>query len=468
MAAGRPPVDRSAPPPPAEAHPFRFPHFLRARLPNGLSVAVARLAGLPLVSLELIAPAGAQYDSVESSGTATLTAGLLDEGTARRSSLEIANTAERLGGYLITGADWDVGYLSTSLLASHRREGLDLLAEIVTAPTFPDNEVERLRRLRISEILRRRQDPSALADDRFQREIYRGSIYAEPLYGTEDSVARLERAAMIGFYQSHYGFAGSTLIAVGDFDSEDLLREAEAAFGAAGPPGPAPARPEIRPLPLEGLRIHLVDRPGAAQTELRVGHVGGVPRTHPDHIPLLVLNTLLGGKFTSRINLNLRERHGYTYGAASRFSSRQGPGPFTIQAAVETAATAASAREILHEMRRVRESLVEPEELAETAGYIIGVFPYSLQTVGDITRRLETLSVFGLPDDYYDHYLERIATVTREDLREVARRHLDPERIAVVAVGPAETLEPQFERMGPVTVWSPEGEPRAAQPVRAS
>lgn len=467
MAAGRPPVDRSAPPPPSAAHPFRFPHFLRARLPNGLAVVASRLAGLPLVSMELIAPAGAQYESADTAGTATLTAGLLDEGTARRSSLEIAATAERLGGYLITGADWDVGYLSTGLLASHRREGLDLLAEIATAPTFPANEVERLRGMRTSEILRRRQDPGALADDRFQSEVYRGSIYAQPLYGTEESVARLERASLMSFYRGHYGFDGSTLIAVGDFDPEDLLREAEAAFGTAGPPGPAPARPEIRPLPLEGLRVHLVDRPGAAQTELRLGHVG-VPRTHPDYIPLLVLNTLLGGKFTSRINLNLRERHGYTYGASSRFSSRQGPGPFTVAAAVETAATAAAAREVLYEMRRVREALVEPEELTETAGYIIGVFPYSLQTVGDITRRLETISVFGLPDDHYDHYLERIAAVTREDLLEVARRHLDPERIAVVAVGPAEILEPQFEGLGPVTVWSPEGEPRAAQPARAS
>ena len=465
--AERPRVDRSVAPPPGEAHPFRFPHFLRTRLPNGLAVVAARLAGLPLVSLELIAPAGAQYEPAESAGTATLTAGLLDEGTARRSALEIAATAERLGGYLTTGADWDVGYLSTGLLASHRREGLALLAEIAITPTFPDNEVERLRGLRISEIVRRRQDPATLADDRFQREVYRGSVYAQPLYGTEESLARLQRASLMSFYQGHYGFAGATLIAVGEFDPEDLLGEAEAAFGTAGPPGPAPARPEIRPIPLEGLRIHLVDRPGAAQTELRLGHVG-IPRTHPDYLPLLVLNTLLGGKFTSRINLNLRERHGYTYGASSRFSSRQGPGPFAVQAAVETAATAAAAREILHEMRRVREALVEPEELAETVGYIVGVFPYSLQTVGDVTRRLETMSVFGLPDDYYDHYLERVAAVTREDLREMARRHLDPERVVVVAVGPAEILEPQFEGMGPVTVWSPEGEPRAAQPLRAT
>jgi zinc protease len=458
-------VDRSAPPPPGEIRPFHFPQVLRTRLPNGLAVAAARLKGLPLVSLEIIAPAGAQFDPAERSGIATLTASVLDEGTARRSALEIATVAERLGGYVSAGADWDVGYLSSGLLSSHRLEGLELLAEIVTAPTFPEDEVERLRRQRIAEILRRRQDPGALADDRFQREVFRGTVYAQSLHGSEETLAGLDRDALLGFYRRHYGFAGSTLILVGDLDPEDLLRETETAFGAAGPPGPAPAPPSIQPPPLHGLSVHLVDRPGAAQTELRLGHVG-VPRTAPDYLTLLVLNTLLGGKFTSRINLNLRERHGYTYGATTRFSTRQGPGPFTVAAAVETAAAGAAAREVLHELRRVREAPVEPAELAETQGYITGVFPYSLQTVGDITRRLETLTVFGLPDDYYEHYLERIEAVTRMEIQAVARRHLDPERMVIVAVGPAEALEPQFEGIGPVTVWSPEGEPRTAQPVR--
>jgi zinc protease len=467
MAEGRPPVDRSVSPPPREIRPFQFPPFLRTRLPNGLGVIAARLPNLPLVSLELIAPAGAQYDPAARSGIATLTSSVLDEGTARRTSLEIAATAERLGGYFVSGADWDVGYLSTGLLSSHRREGLELMAEVLTAATFPVEEIDRLRRQRISEILRRRQDPSALADDRFQREVFRGTVYAEPIQGTEESLSRLDRDALLDFYRNHYGFDGSTLVAVGDFDPEELLRETEAVFGATRSPGAVTARPEIHPTPPGGVSVHLVDRPGAAQTELRLGHVG-VPRTDPDYIRLLVLNTLLGGKFTSRINLNLRERHGYTYGASSRFSTRQGPGPFTVSAAVETSAAAASAREVLHELRRVREALVEPEELAETVGYIVGVFPYSLQTVGDVGRRLENLTVFNLPDDYYTHYLRKIAAVTREEIQQVALRHLDPERIVVVAVGPAEILEPQFEGVGPVTVWSPEGEPRAAQPLRSS
>jgi zinc protease len=467
MAAGRPRVDRTVPPPPREIRAFRFPPFLRARLPNGLTVVAAQLTGPPLVSLEVVLPAGAQYDPAGGAGLASLTAAVIDEGTARRSSLEIAASAERLGGYFGTGADWDVSYLATGLLASHRRKGLELLAEVAGSPTFPAAEVDRLRRQRLTEILRRSQDPSALADDRLQREIYHGTAYAQPLHGTEESLSGLDRESLLAFYQAHYGFDGATLIAVGDFDPEELLRQAESAFGAAGPPGPSPVRQEIRPAPQTGISIHVVDRPGAAQAELRLGHAG-VPRTHPDHIPLTVLNSLLGGKFTSRINLNLRERHGYTYGATSRFSSRLGPGPFTVAAAVEISAAAAAAREVLHELKRIRETLVEPEELAETRGYIVGVFPYSLQTTGDVTRRLETLTVFGLPDDYYTRYLERVATVTREEILEVARRHLDPERMVVVAVGPAEVLEPQFEGLGAVTVWSPEGEPRAVQPVRAS
>jgi zinc protease len=270
---------------------------------------------------------------------------------------------------------------------------------------------------------------------------------------------------LLSFFRDHYGFAGSTLIAVGDFDPEEFLLEAESAFGAAGPPGPVPARPEIRPVPLAGIAVHVVDRPGA-QAELRLGHAG-VPRTHPDYTPLAVLNSLLGGKFTSRINLNLRETHGYTYGATSRFSARMGPGPFVVNAAVETPSAGAAAREVLHELRRIRESLVEPDELAETLGYLMGVFPYSLQTIGDVTRRLETLVVHGLPDDHYTRYLERIAAVTREQILEAARRHLDPERIVVVVAGPAEVLEPQFAELGPVTVWSPEGELRGASTAPA-
>ena len=463
--AVRPRVDRSAPPSPGEIRLFQFPPFLRTRLANGLAVAVARLPDVPLVSMELVAPAGGQFDPEGQAGIAALSAALLDEGTAHRSSIELAAFAERLGGYVTTGADWDVGFLATGLLADHRVAGLELLAEIVSSPTFPEPEIERLRRQRLAEILRRSQDPSALADDRFAREVFRGSVYAHRLVGEVDSLSRLDRGALRTFYQDHYGLDGSVLIAVGDLDPEDLLREAERAF-AGGPMAPAPVRPEIRPAPLTGISVHIVDRPGAAQTELRLGHPG-VARTHPDYIPLVVLNTVLGGKFTSRINMNLRERHGYTYGASSRFVARMGAGPFVVNTAVATASAGAAAREVLHELRVIREALIEPEELDETQTYMIGVFPYTVQTIGDLAKRLETLSLFDFPDDYYIRYLETIASVTREEILEMARRHIDPERLVIVAVGPAEVLEPQLEGLGPVTVWSPQGEAQLVEPKRA-
>ncbi len=457
-----PKVDRTAPPPPGEVRPFRFPPFLRTRLANGLAVLAARLPGPPLLSIEMVSPAGGQFDAEGKEGIAAMTAAVLDEGTVRRSSIEIAATAERLGGYLTSGADWDVGYLATGLLSQHRRAGLELLAEVAVSPTFPAEEIERLRRQRLTEILRRAQDPSVLADDRFHREVYRGTVYAHSLLGEAESVSRLDRDSMLAFYRRHYGLAGSALIAVGDCEPETLLREIESTFAAAAPLPEAPAAPAIRPAPMTGITVHLVDRPGAAQTELRLGHPG-VSRTHPEYVTLVVLNTLLGGKFTSRINMNLRERHGFTYGANSRFVARMGPGPFLVAAGVATESAGAAAREVLHELRRVREALVEPAELEETRSYMIGVFPYTVQTIGDLAKRLETLSVYGLPDDYYTWYLERIAGVTREEVLAAARRHLDPERIAIVAVGPAEALEKQFAGLGPVTVWAPEGELQTVQ-----
>ncbi|HEV7785626.1 MAG TPA: pitrilysin family protein [Thermoanaerobaculia bacterium] len=454
-----PGVDRSAPPQAGDLKPFRFPRFLRTRLPNGLAVLAARHSELPLVSLEMLMPAGGQYDPEGESGLSSLTAAVLDEGTRQRSSMEIAAAAERLGGYFATGADWDVGFLATGLLAENRTDAFELLADVAFQPTFPAAEVERLQRQRLAEILRRTQDPSALADDRFHRVLYEGTAYAQPLIGEERSLAALDREALVDFYQRHYGLDGAALIAVGDFDPEELLREAERAFATGGPTTTAAPPPEIHPPARTGISVHIVDRAGAAQTELRMGHPG-VSRSHPDYPSLVVFNGLLGGKFTSRINLNLRERHGYTYGASSRFSGRMGPGPFTVNAGVATESTGAAAREVLFELRRIREALVEPEELTETQSYLVGVFPYTMQTIGDLAKRLETLAVFGLPDDYYTRHLERIASVTREDILDVARRHVDPEHVAIVAVGPAEALEPQLQGLGPVTVWSPQGEPQ--------
>ncbi len=446
-----PPVDRTAPPPPGELRSFRFPPFLKRTLAGGITVYAARLAGVPLVSLELITRAGAQHDPAGQEGLATFTGSLLDEGTARQNSLEIAAHVERLGGYLYSAADWDSGYVVGALLAEHLDSGLDLLAEIALTPTFPDREIERIRSQRSAELLRRAWDPASLADDRLIEAIYAGTPYGAPLLGRAGSLGTLGRDDVVSFYQRHCALAGSTVVVVGDIDPEAMIRRIEETLIPPSGQEPSPGPPEIRPAPLDGIVIHVVDRPGAAQTELRLGHAG-VKRSNPDFLPLNVLNMLLGGKFTSRINLNLRERHGYTYGASSRFSGRQGPGPFLVDAAVSTSSTGAAAREVLGELRRIREDLVEILEIEETLSYMIGVYPYTLQTIGEVAKRLEILAVYGLPDNHYDQYTQRLAATTREQLLDVARKHIDPERIAIVAVGPADDLVPQLEGIGPLTV----------------
>jgi zinc protease len=451
-AAGPPAPDRSLPPAPGALRPFHFPALRHVRLGNGLEVYTVRHGEVPLVSLELVAPAGGCLDPPDKSGLATLTAGLLDEGTRRSSALEIAARVERLGGQLAAAADWDAAYVYGSMLSANLRAGLELLAEVATAPTFPPAEVERLRLHRLAELLRRRHDPAALADERLAAEVFAGTVYGRSLLGDEASVGAIDRGDVVGLYERHYTPRGAALIAVGDLEPEELLALAAEILGGA--PGPEPAAPPvIEPEPLPGIAVHVVDRPGAAQTELRLGHPG-VPRRHPDYAPLLVLNTLLGGSFTSRVNMNLRERHGYTYGAASRFFGRQGPGPFVISAAVATEATGAAAREVLGELDRLRREEVAPGELEATQSYLIGVFPYTMQTIGDLAKRLETLAVYGLPDDYFERYLERVREVTAEEVLELARRHLHPDRLAIVAVGPAESLAPQLAPLGPVTVWT--------------
>lgn len=454
--------DRTRPPAADPVEPYRFPEFDRRTLPSGLEMIPARRTATPLVELELVLPAGASRDPAERPGLAALTAGLLDEGTSERSALEIASAIERIGGRLDAGTNWSVATLGIRVLTENLDEALDLLAEIVHRPTFPDEEVERARRNRLTDLLRRKDSPGVLASDHFHRLIYGDTTYGRPLVGTPESVRSVLRDDVVGFYRRHYRLAGATLLAAGDVDPDRLERAVAERLDAPGlhpagatggtSPTPRPEAPER-----SGVRIRIVDRPGSPQTELRVGHAA-VPRTHPDWDALTVLNTLFGGKFTSRINLILRERHGITYGASSRFIARLGTGPFVVSAAVANQGVGLAAREVLDELERLRQEPVGAEELADTKSYMLGVFPYTLQTVDGLLYHLSNLAVFGLPDDHYapETFMARLAAVDREILRGVARRHLHPDQASIVAVGPAAELAPQLAPLGELEVVAPQ------------
>lgn len=449
-------LDRSRAPAAGPRRSFRFPRLERRTLAGGVELLLAPLPGRGLIQLDLICPGGAQHESAADGGLATLTAALLDEGTPGASALDIARRLEAIGGSLVTSADWDGFYLSAGVPAEHGERALELLSELAREASFPDEEVERLRRQRRAELRRRSAQPGFLAAVHLARAIYGDGPYGHSLLGDDASIATLDRDRIVRFARSHVIPTGATLVAVGDFDAQPLATRCDrslASWVAAAAPAPAPA-----PQPTATRGIWIVDRPGSPQTELRCGHVG-IRRRHPDFAPLQVLNSILGGKFTSRLNLSLRERHAVTYGAYSRITGRRGPGPIVLGAAVVNEAAGLALEEMLSEMGRLRDLPVTADELADARDYILGVFPYALQTVGGISRRLETLAVHGLPDDYYADYLARIEAVTEEELLDCARAHLRPDEAAAVAVGPATELRPLFEPHGEVQVISAPAEP---------
>jgi zinc protease len=445
----RSPSARARAPAVEPAPPFLPPRFRRESLAGGLELTLAPRHGAPLVEASLLLPAGGERNPLDRAGLASLAAALIDEGTRRRSGLELASAIERLGISLSCGADWDCARLSVASLAAELDDALEALAEVAREPTFPAAEVERLRAQTLTEIHRLPDHPARLAGRALTAALYPGSPFAELLQGNAASVAAIGRDDLVAFHSAHYLAAPARIVVGGAFDEDAVRRTVERLFGsfAAASLDPAPAPPATR-----GERVvQLVDLPRAAQTELRVGHVG-VPRAHPDRARLGLMNALLGGKFSSRLNLNLRERHGFTYGVSSRFVDRKGPGPFVVATAVATDVAGSAVGEILAELQRLRDEPVAESELAESRSYLLGVYPYTFQTVAGHVARLADLALHELPVDHLERSLEQIAGLTVDDVGRLAREHLRPREAVIVAVGPADRLAPQLERFGPVSV----------------
>jgi zinc protease len=442
-------VDRTRAPMPRADAPLHFPAFRRERLASGLAAYVLEDHRTPMVAMRVLFPWGGASDPPERPGLAAFTASLLEDGTTRRSSQRIAQEIESLGGSLGSGAGWSSAVVSARVLSRDLGAGLELLADVATDPAFAEVEVERRRRERLAEWLRRRDQPGALAEESFAEAVYGSTPYGHSLLGDERSLRATARDEIVRFWSGRRSAVGASLLVVGDVDADRVLRAAERSLSGLGGAAP-PAEPALDPPPPRR-RVIVVDRPEAAQTELRIGHVGP-PRRHPDHAGLTLANALLGGKFTSRINLNLRERHGFTYGAHSAFVERRGPGPFLVWTAVKNETAGRAAREILGEVARLRDEPVPLDELAEGIRYLRGVFPYGLQTIGGILGRLEELAVFDLPDDEFDRTLEALGAMRPEDVARVARIHLRPDDAVVIAVGPAATLAAELADLGEVEI----------------
>ena len=439
-------VDRTTAPAPAEPHPYHFPHITRATLPNGLRVLVAENHNAPLVSLRALVRSGADHDTVHTAGLAAITADLLDEGAGDRDAIRLAEDVGLLGGALGTGADWDASYVSLDVLARTSEEALAIFGDVTARATLPADGLERVRAERLNEILQQRNEPAAIAGKRFASLLYGTGAYGNSVVGNADTVSGIGIEDVRRFYARHYLPNNSSVVVCGDIQSARAVDLVTRALGdwQRGPEAP---RPAIAPRPIEASRIYVVDRPQAVQSEICVGHLG-VPRSCEDYFPLSVMNAIFGGVFNSRINLNLRERHGYTYGARSQFAFRRHAGPFVVAAPVRNEVTRESVSEMLTELRRIRTGDIETRELEDTKNYLIGVFPASVQTASDVASRLVDMELYGLSEDYFDHYRENIAAVSKEEVERVANKYLDPDRVLIVIVGNAKDIREPLGGLG--------------------
>lgn len=447
-------------PQPGPPRPYHFPRFEKRSLTSGLRVVVAPVHKLPLVTVLAVLDAGASADPQGREGVAQLVAGLLSEGTATMDGATLTERFERLGAALDVHADWDAAIAKVTTLPAHLPGALALLAEVLQAPSFPEREVERLRAERLADILQQRAEPRGLADEMFDRFVYApGSRYAIPAEGDAETVRAITRDDVVAFHAARYRAAAATIVVAGDVTVDQATALVEAAFGGWGGAAPEPVTVLDAPARLERT-THLVTKADAPQSELRLGHVG-LPRSHADYFPVTVMNAILGGLFNSRLNLNLRERNGYTYGAHSAFDWRRAAGPFVATAAVQSEVTAAAVREALGELERFVDAPVSDSELALAVDYLDGVFPIRFETTGAIASALAGMVVYGLPDDYYDRYREQVRAVGVEDVLRAAREHLHLDALQLVVVGdPVAVREPLAELgFGPMRVYDAQGRP---------
>ena len=441
--------DRTVRPPAGVARPLDLPTFEGGRLANGLRYEFARRPGIPEVSLRLIMECGAGAEPAAHAGVAALAARLLVSGTPGRDAMDVARRLDRLGAVHAASAGYSVGAVAMECLSEVFDEALDFLAETTLRSDFPESEVVRLRDERLDEIKRRRDEPAAVADLALIGELYGEGLYGRPVAGTEETVSQLARETVCAFHEARYRPGGALLVICGDVSSERIGPAVEARFegwtgrcGRVEPP-PTPEAP--------GGGVILIDRPGSPQSEVRVGTVG-VPFGTDDHYAIIVANAILGGLFHSRINLNLREDKGWTYGARSDFRFRRGAGPFVARTAVETAVTGPAFEEILKEIDMLSRELVSKDELQLVRNALTLSLPRQFETAPHVCAKRSRQRIFGLPEDYWEEYTARIVSVTPEQIRATCRKYLGPDRLTLLAVGDAEKAAPALGELGAVDI----------------
>jgi len=439
-------VTRARLPEPVPTRAFDFPAIEKSTLPNGLRVWTVPHPQVPIVALMLLVRRGAASDPIGKEGLAAVTADMLDEGTGERSAIDMHEALARLGAQFDTDIGSDATVASITVLSRFTAPALALLSDILVRPALREDDFARVRQLRLHRLTQIRDMPGAVADRAFLRLLYGAHPYGHSPIGSEASLAAMTVDDVRRFHAEAIGPAAATLIAVGDCDHAAIAQLARESFADwTGADGRAVAGSEELP---RGARINVVPRPRAPQSELRIGHVA-VGRDTPDYHALVVANTILGGQFVSRINLNLREDKGVTYGARTAFEFRRLRGPFVLQVSVQTTATAMAIEESIREIAEIRGSRpVTPEELSLGIAGLTRGYARNFETADQIARAAMQLALYDLPDDYFAQFVPRIESVTADEVSRVMERHVEPSRLTTLVVGDIDAIGQDLARLG--------------------
>lgn len=452
-------VDMSKPPVLGPPPKVSLPPVITRELPNGLKLMIVEQHELPLADFVLVVGGGGTMDPASKDGVANLTASMLTEGTTSRNSLQIADQIAYLGVGLSASSNWDASTVSLHTPISQLDSALALFSDVVLHPAFSADDFERVRKNRLTSLVQLKDRPTAIADQAYAAILYgSGHPYGHNLIGTEASVMSMTPADLQAFYRSNFVPNNATLIIVGDVSAADIEKRISSKLGSwqRG----AVTTPTFGDAPKSGVTtVYLIDKPGAAQSSFRIGSIG-VPRSTRDYFALNVMNTILGGSFTSRLNQNLRETHGYTYGARSRFDMRQSAGPFTASAEVVAAKTDSGLVEFMKELNAIRDT-VPSSELNKAKRYLQLGMPGDFETTQQIANQLVPVVLYNLPVSYYNSYVSNIESVTQADVQRVARQYINPGSLAIVIVGDRKNIETGLKAVnaGPISIRDFFGQP---------
>ena len=437
---------------------FALPAIEKTKLSNGLEVWMVEHRELPIVAMNLVMRSGQANEPDNRTGLANMTASLLDDGTKTRSAVDITNQLQAIGVQGInSNSGWDSTNVSIQTLTKNLDPALDIYADVIMNAAFPASEIESLRGRTLVGLRQQKANPNAVSNVVYNRVLYGDHPYGRD--NNEASVKAITRDDIVKFYESTYRPNNGVLIVVGDFNKAELKTKLERAF-EAWKPGDLTNRDLPEPKALDKTGIYIVDRPNSAQSVVSIGHVG-VDRGSPDYFPVVVMNSILGGGITSRISMNLREDKGYTYGAGSGFTFRRGAGPFRAGGDIQTAVTKEAVMEFMKELNNIRGTAPATQrELDYNKQSLIRRYPANFETPGAISNQLSNLVTYGLPDTYFNDYIAKVNAVTLEDVNRVAKRYLDPSKMAIVIVGDRKTIEPGLKALGyGITVLDTEGKP---------